>query len=276
MNASELAYFLRRGHGPTYGASTVSGSAHCGCPCHTRPVAHVEPCCSAPTYRQLVASGQTSARSQFGLDDHLDALHHDLSDLEDEVDDMLDGEDEVFGIIPALIIGAASAAPAIAMAIKGKKKRLESLEKKLDKLKAKAEGADGKKADRLQKKIEKLEARVEKLKAKLGEDTSDDEDDEEFGLGPGLGSTYTFVPAALEDDEDDDDGEIFGSIPMELLGTHELTSADAATVDEGTILTVPVRPDPVLSQHANDAVHEGVQEFLQSYGGRRAGARSRR
>lgn len=111
----------------------------------------------------------------------------------DEVDmDLEDLERESFGIIPALIIGAASVAPAIAMAIKGKAKRLESLKKKLSKLEAKLETVDGKKKDRLQKRIDKISDRIEKLNAKLG---IEDESDEKMGLY----SSHSFVPAELED-----------------------------------------------------------------------------
>lgn len=273
MNASEFVYWYRRGYGPVFGRSP-------------------EP-------------GERGQPTSFGLDDHLDVLGDDLCDLEDEVDELFAGDDELFGIVPALVIGAASAVPAIAMAVKGKKKRLESLEKKLSKLKAKAEVASGKKADRLEKKIGKIEARIEKLKGKLGvEDDDKDEDDEEFGilgirrrhhrrerrrdrrqerrgtsygLGPGLGSTYRFVPAALEDDPlEDVDGELFGSLPVELLGTHQLTSSDAATVDEGTIIAVPVIADHPLHPHTNAAVRAGVSEFLSEYDRRHGGAAPRR
>lgn len=277
MNASELAYFIRRGYGPIYGST------------------------------DLVASGSSRRSGQsFGLDDHLDLVSDDLGDLEDEVDELF-GDSELFGIVPALIIGAASAAPAIAMAVKGKRKRLESLEKKLEKLKEKAEVSDGKKADRLEKRIGKIEARIEKLKGKLGGTSMDEGEDEDeefglfgirrrhhrrerrrdrrqerrgtsFGLGPGLGSTYRFVPAELEEEEPmaDLDGELFGSLPVELLGSHQLTSADAATVDEGTIVAVPVVADHPLHPHTNDAIRSGVSEFLAEYGRRRQGAHSRR
>lgn len=207
-------------------------------------------------------------------------VESDLDEVDLELEELED--DDVFGFEPvtATLIGLSAAVPAIALALKGKRKRLAALEKKLEKLQAKAEGASGKKANRIDKKIDRLQARIDKLRAKLGEPVDEiegpDPDEEmgavpflvrhRYGLGPGLGSTYTYVPAALEPEGSPYD--VFGSIPVELRGSHQLWPADAATADEGSVIAIPVVPDHRLDPLTEDAVRAGVAEFL--------GRRSRR
>lgn len=304
------------------------------------PPSSVSPFVTDEEAAQIRFGPSTAIRGEmFGLEveSSLDEIDQDLEEL----------EEESFGLAPFIIpaaIGIVSAAPAIAMAFKGKKGRLKALQKKLEKLEAKAEGVEGKKADRIGRKIERLEARIEKLKGKLDEpidELGDDEDEKmgaasflfehRYGLGPGLGSTYTFVPAALEDEDSpyatfggdrvsvesglaiqelssiwlgragvvqirDDmwregpvlvvstvdgtrpsgfpkrvrgmrivfvrSGVSYGSIPTALQGSHQLWPADAATADEGTILSIPVVSDHRLDPSTEDSVREGVREFL--------------
>lgn len=210
MNASEFAYLYRRGYyGPTFGADPVWSEAEKASVRQTlqqiqKPFStagkKISSLLKMPPRTPMrpspspMTEGQVLEQIQFK--NPYDEVKFGLDEVDDEVSIM----EESFGFEPisTAIIGIASAAPAIALALKGKKKRLEALQKKVDKLESKLSTASGKKESRLQKKVDRLNARIDKLKMKLGIPV-DGEEEEKMGLY----STHSFLPMELEDHSED-------------------------------------------------------------------------
>lgn len=214
MNASEFAYLYRRGYyGPTFGADPVWSEAEKESVRQTlqqiqKPFSLAGKKISSllkmpprtPMQPKRPAMTEDQALEKIQFQNPYEEVKFGLEEVDDEVSLM----EESFGFEPisTAIIGLASAAPAIALALKGKKKRLEALQKKVDKLEAKLSTASGKKEARLQKKIDRLNARIDKLKGKLGIPIDEEESDLEKEK-MGLYSTHSFLPMELEDHSED-------------------------------------------------------------------------
>lgn len=212
MNASEFAYLYRRGYyGPTFGADPVWSEAEKASVRQTlqqiqKPFSTAGRKISSflkmpprtPMQPKLSTMTEDQVLEKIQFQNPYDEVKFGLDEVDDEVSDMEDS----FGFEPisTAIIGLASAAPAIALALKGKKKRLEALQKKVDKLETKLSTASGKKEARLQKKVDRLNARIDKLKMKLGIPVDEEDTDLEK---MGLYSTHSFLPMELEDHSED-------------------------------------------------------------------------
>lgn len=160
----------------------------------------------------------------------------------------------------------------------GKEERLERLEDALLSLEESLEESPGKNPSKIARKISRTKRKIARLQRKLGIQP------EEEAESMGLYSSHSFLPAELEDHSSNPgalgvrragafgqapslrgEGFSFGFSPADPAeGPYQLWPSDAATVNRGTIVTVPVFPEGSLSSSAEEGALQGVDEFLSS------------